>query len=218
MKQMKSILATVKDDVIAFIESNSELFFNERDFQMHLAVYLRGLNKYDDVEYYIPHSELDNYIWKNELRLDIVVRNGNEFVPIELKYKTKAVEKRLPRFEEWLTVQVMKNQGAQDLGMYDFWKDVRRLEMVRNRFKNVTGGLAVFLTNDKAYMNAPKETSNNYLFSMSSGIHTKQKHWQNMNSTCARTHINFEVEKDYEIEWRCNAVENVDMNYCIVEI
>lgn len=61
---------------------------------MHLAVYLRGLNKYDDVdvEYYIPHSELDNYIWKNELRLDIVVRNGNEFVPIELKYKTKAVE------------------------------------------------------------------------------------------------------------------------------
>ena len=44
---MKSILATVKDDVIAFIESNSELFFNERDFQMHLAVYLRGLNKYD---------------------------------------------------------------------------------------------------------------------------------------------------------------------------
>lgn len=46
---MKSILATVKDDVIAFIESNSELFFNERDFQMHLAVYLRGLNKYDDV-------------------------------------------------------------------------------------------------------------------------------------------------------------------------
>lgn len=58
---MKSILATVKDDVIAFIESNSELFFNERDFQMHLAVYLRGLNKYDDVdvEYYIPHSELE---------------------------------------------------------------------------------------------------------------------------------------------------------------
>lgn len=217
---MESIVTTVKDDVVAFIEGNSELFFNERDFQMHLAVYLRNLGKYGDVdvEYYVPHSELDHYIWKNELRLDVVVYNDNEFVPIELKYKTKAVEKQLPRFQEDMTIQVMKNQGAQDVGMYDFWKDVRRLEMVRNRFTHVTGGLAVFLTNDKAYQNDTKKSSNNYLFSMSNGIHHKQKHWQNMDSVCARNHMNFEVEKDYEIKWREIAVEGVKMNYCIVEI
>ena len=65
----------VEADVRQFIEGDEELFFNERDFQMHLAVYLRSLGKYDDVdiEYYVPQKELDRYLWENELRLDIVV-------------------------------------------------------------------------------------------------------------------------------------------------
>ncbi|MGN0235199.1 MAG: hypothetical protein ACI4BD_02640, partial [Paludibacteraceae bacterium] len=80
-----------KRDIIAFMQNNQELLFNERDFQMHLAVWLRESKHYDDVdvEYYIPYEKLDNYIWKNELRLDIVVRKGKEYLPIELKYKTK---------------------------------------------------------------------------------------------------------------------------------
>lgn len=48
----------VEADVRQFIEGDEELFFNERDFQMHLAVYLRSLGKYDDVdiEYYVPQK------------------------------------------------------------------------------------------------------------------------------------------------------------------
>ncbi len=220
---MATLIEIVRNDVCAFLESNEELLFNERDFQMHLATWLRNsANRYDDVdvEYYVPRQELENYIWESELRLDIVVKKEGEYCPVELKYKTRKVERKISRFDEDLTgdVVVMKNQGAQDLGMYDFWKDVRRVELVRNRFERVKGGLAVFVTNDNAYTKASKTTSNNYLLNMNEGVHSTQKHWANPESTCAKTHPNFEVEREYSIEWRTREIDKVGFYYCIVTI
>jgi hypothetical protein len=201
---MSRLVEIVRADVMAFLESNDELLFNERDLQMHLATWLRrSANAYDDVdvEYYVPQSELDNYIWDSELRLDIVVKRNGEYCPVELKYKTRKVERQITRFDEALhdKVVVMKNQGAQDLGMYDFWKDVRRVELVRNRFERVKGGLAVFVTNDPLYTKKSRENSNNFLFNMDEGKHSVVKYWQNPESTCAKTHPDFEVEKEYGI-------------------
>ena len=221
---MVMLIDIVRNDVCAFLESNEELLFNERDFQMHLATWLRNsANCYDDVdvEYYVPCQELDNYVWDSELRLDIVVKKGSEYCPVELKYKTKKVERKISRFDEELAgnVVVMKNQGAQDLGMYDFWKDVRRVELVRNRFERVKGGLAVFVTNDGFYTKGSKESSNNYLFNMSAGkAHSKQKYWAKPESTCAKTHPNFEVEREYSIEWKMREIDKVGFYYCIVTI
>ena len=221
---MVMLIDIVRNDVCAFLESNEELLFNERDFQMHLATWLRNsANCYDDVdvEYYVPCQELDNYVWDSELRLDIVVKKDSEYCPVELKYKTKKVERKISRFDEELAgnVVVIKNQGAQDLGMYDFWKDVRRVELVRNRFERVKGGLAVFVTNDGFYTKGSKESSNNYLFSMSAGkAHSKQKRWANPESTCAKTHPNFDVEKEYTIDWYDKVVDGVQFYYCILSI
>ena len=221
---MSILTDIVRADVFAFLESNDELLFNERDFQMHLATWLRNsANCYDDVdvEYYVPRQELDNYVWDSELRLDIVVKKDGEYCPVELKYKTRKVERKISRFDEDLTgnVVVIKNQGAQDLGMYDFWKDVRRVELVRNRFERVKSGLAVFVTNDGFYTKGSKESSNNYLFNMSAGkTHSKQKRWANPESTCAKTHPNFEVEREYSIEWRTREIDKVGFYYCIVTI
>ncbi|MBQ6584844.1 MAG: hypothetical protein IIX42_06825 [Alistipes sp.] len=221
---MVMLIDIVRNDVCAFLENNEELLFNERDFQMHLATWLRNsANCYDDVdvEYYVPCQELDNYVWDSELRLDIVVKKDSEYCPVELKYKTKKVERKISRFDEELAgnVVVIKNQGAQDLGMYDFWKDVRRVELVRNRFERVKGGLAVFVTNDGFYTKGSKESSNNYLFSMSAGkAHSKQKYWAKPESTCAKTHPNFEVEKEYTIDWYDKVVDGVQFYYCILSI
>lgn len=221
---MVMLIDIVRNDVCAFLENNEELLFNERDFQMHLATWLRNsANCYDDVdvEYYVPWQVLDGYVWESELRLDIVVKKDGEYCPVELKYKTKKVERKISRFDEDLTgeVVVMKNQGAQDLGMYDFWKDVRRVELVRNRFERVKGGLAVFVTNDEFYTKGSKETSNNYLFNMDGGkAHSRQKHWANPESTCAKTHPNFDVEKEYTIDWYDKVVDGVQFYYCILSI
>ena len=220
---MSRLTDIVRQDVFAFLERNDELLFNERDFQMHLATWLRNsANSYDDVdvEYYVPSSELENYVWNSELRLDIVVKKGGEYCPVELKYKTKKVERQITRFDEALhdNVVVMKNQGAQDLGMYDFWKDVRRVELVRQRFERVKGGLAVFVTNDALYTKASKPTSNNYLLNMNEGVHSREKHWLNPESTCAKTHRDFEVEQEYRIEWHNREIDGVEFYYQVVTI
>ena len=222
---MRKLNDIVQQDVFAFLESNEELLFNERDFQMHLATWLRkSANDYDDVdvEYYVPKSELPNYVWDSELRLDIVVKKDGEYCPIELKYKTKKVERQISRFDEMLDdkVVVMKNQGAQDLGMYDFWKDVRRIELVRNRFAKVKGGLAIFVTNDALYTKASRPESNNYLLNMNEGKHSVIKHWQNENSACAKmnSYKSFEVEKEYSINWHHRNVDNIPFHYCVVNV
>ena len=221
---MTKLIEVVRQDVFAFMKSNEELLFNERDLQMHLAMWLRNsTTRYDDVdvEYYVPKSELENYIWDSELRLDVVVKKDDEYCPIELKYKTRKVKRKISRFDEDLTddVVVMKNQGAQDLGMYDFWKDVRRVELVRNRFERVKGGLAVFVTNDRFYTKGSKESSNNYLFGMAGeATRSTKKHWAKPESTCAKTHPNFEVEREYSIEWRTREIDKVEFYYCIVTI
>ena len=221
---MKKLVETVQRDVFAFLESNNELLFNERDFQMHLATWLRNsAAAYDDVdvEYYVPKNELENYVWDSELRLDVVVKKDSEYCPVELKYKTKKVERQISRFDETLheKVVVMKNQGAQDLGMYDFWKDVRRVELVRNRFERVKGGLAVFVTNDPLYTKGSKPTSNNYLFGMAGeAARSTKKHWANPESTCAKSHPNFDVEQAYDVEWQERVVDGVEFYYCVVTI
>ena len=175
---MATLIDIVRDDVMAFLESNNELLFNERDYQMHLATWLRNSgNGYDDVdvEYYVPWQELRIIKEAFKGSFDIVVKKGGEFCPVELKYKTKKLERKITRFDEFLDdkVVVMKNQGAQDLGMYDFWKDVRRVELVRNSFGRVKGGLAVFVTNDVLYTKSSKPTSNNYLLNMNEGRHSR---------------------------------------------
>ena len=222
---MSKLIDIVQQDIFAFLESNEELLFNERDFQMHLATWLRkSANDYDDVdvEYYVPKIELPNYVWNSELRLDIVVKKDGEYCPVELKYKTKKVERQISRFDEILDdkVVVMKNQGAQDLGMYDFWKDIRRIELVRNRFEKVKGGLAIFVTNDALYTKASRPESNNYLLNMNEGKHSVIKHWQYENSACAKmnSYKSFEVEKEYSINWHHRNVDNIPFHYCVVNV
>ncbi len=222
---MKKLLDIAKQDISTFLERNTKLFFNERDFQMHLATYLLGSGKYDEVfvEYYVPKSELpktelEGYVWGSELYLDIVVRKGDEYLPIELKYKTKSVEKEILRFGESIKgIEVLKNQSAQNLGKYNFWKDVRRLELVRNRFSNIRNGIAVFFTNDKYYLKASAENSGVSPFNMNEGVHDKKKSWKS-DLSCAKGHPNFVVEEEYEINWEEKNVASIPFYYCILSI
>lgn len=215
----------VKSDIVSFIQSNGNLLFNERDFQTQLAVWLgQSHNAYDDValEYYVPKTCLgDEYIWEQEdLRMDIVVEKDGEFVPVELKYKTKKAQVTLSRFgQEFKDLpEMLKKQGAQDHGMYDFWKDVRRIELVRKHFTSVKGGLAVFMTNDEAYTKEPRATSNNHAFSMSAGAHPARKAWKNPESKSAQSRPDFTLERDYAINWNTKTINDIEFHYCVVSI
>jgi len=208
-------------DISQWLSGLNELLYNERDMQMHLAEYLRRTGHYDDVdlEYYIPKVELGpGYVWDSELRLDIVVRCSDKYVPVELKYKTRTLRRTPERFGEILrtTVEITKKQGAQDLGRYDFWKDVRRLELVGQRFENVVGGVAVFLTNEPSYLTGPKPTSNNIRFAMTPGKHGPERSWQHP-SALTKKYPAFTLNRSYEIKWTEYRIDDDLFNATIIE-
>lgn len=232
---MTTLLDTVKADVCNFLRENEKLLFNERDLQMHLAVYLKERGHYDrvEVEYYLPTEMLPEYkklATRNErLYLDIVVAKEGKYVPIELKYKTKEVAVAMERFGEPFSEAedsgtgvskghgALKSHGAQDLGRYDFWKDVKRLELVKNRFGNVEGGLAVFLTNDTTYKAKPKGLIEN--FSMAEGEPLPmEKHWSDATRPTAEGRPDFEVSKEYELRWQERQIGGIGFHYCVLAV
>lgn len=210
-----NLLKDVYEDILIFMEKEEQnVFFNERDLQMHLALYLQASSKkYDDVEveYYVPvfdkkkNKILKDYDWNSEIRLDIVVIKNNEFLPVEIKYKTKKTSAPFifKRFnKEIQCVNILKNQSAQDLGCYNFWKDVRRIEVIKKNYQeNVKGGIALFLTNDSYYWNSNiKKNTAYYNFRLSEANKSLKKEWTNNVSTKVK-HPDFKLDRVYSSEW-----------------
>lgn len=209
------LLKEVYEDILMFIRKEEQnVFFNERDLQMHLALYLQtSPQKYDavEVEYYVPvfdknkNKILKNYDWNSEIRLDIVVIKNNEFLPVEIKYKTKKISHPIifKRFDKNIQdIDILKNQSAQDLGCYDFWKDVRRIEVIKKNYQeNVKAGIALFLTNDSYYWSGKiKGNVACYNFRLSEDNKTHEKEWIN-DMTIKIKHPNFRLDGVYSSEW-----------------
>lgn len=213
----------IKKDIQTFFNERNEVFFNEKELQIQLSVYLTQSGNYDDVnvEYYIPFSQLDGYIWKNELYLDIVVRKGDEYVAIELKYPTKKIAQPIVRFGEKLPdVSLLKEHSAINLIQYNFWKDVRRLELLKKRFPSVRSGLSVLLTNDLSYMKPHKKGSDCEPFSTNGGMHNAMKCWSNNkgDKMAQKGYPDFVLDKQYAIDWNNTNLGGNEFIYCIVEV
>ena len=113
-------------------------------------------------------------------------------------------------------VEILKNHGARDLGAYDFWRDVSRIECLIKRFNNVKNGIALFVTNDKGYWTLPKVGTNpNYAnFSMKDGVHNQKKTWQG-NTAMSAARPSFNVNKEYELVWKDH---DLPFRYCLLQI
>ncbi|MCQ2049976.1 MAG: hypothetical protein MJZ22_03110 [Candidatus Saccharibacteria bacterium] len=219
----------VYNDIVVFLRQNNTFFFNEWDFQLHLAIWLKKSDHYCDVdvEYTVPlvaintmppiHHMEKVYPWNTELKIDIVVKKDNEYCPIELKYKTRSpkTDCMINRFgEQMCSSSLVKNQGAQDLGMYGFWKDVYRIELLKRRFPAaVKGGLCIFLTNDNSYKCKNKKNGTNDAdFSMKEGMHEPYRIWRDANSKIAKDYPGFVLSSQYEIKWNehnCNYISTI---------
>ena len=84
--------------------------------------------------------------------IDIWATDKHSSVAIELKYKTRKL--RLAIGDEAFE---LLDQSAQDIGRYDFLKDIQRLEKITATGRGVVG-VAILLTNDSAYWTAPRQT------------------------------------------------------------
>ena len=151
-----------RDEVIDVIKKalavREEPFFSEAELQLYIARKLEDYKKIRQVylEYAVPiDTELrTKHCWPwtgTTAYIDIVVENEDKFLPIEIKYKTASLETKHSVFGEKQAMH-LRQQSAQGNGCYDFWKDVRRLELLRNRYKNkIVQGITLFVTNDHLY-------------------------------------------------------------------
>lgn len=181
-----SILEQIEADIKEFLDKGTKLFFNERDFQVNLAFFLMNKRIYDNIflEYSLPllskKMKEKEAEWEKKgrdlsffqrggnkseasIRIDVVVEKDGLFYPIELKYKTKQKNGEIQRFkEDFGKIEILKNHGARNIGRYSFWKDVARLEFIKDSFEKVKGGFCVFITNDDKYTKKPTDSSENF--------------------------------------------------------
>lgn len=91
------------------------------------------------------------------MHIDIFVSIDDNTFPIELKYKTLGCNKT---FEG--EPFKLKNHGAQDIGRYDFLKDVQRIEQLSRELPSFKKGYSIFLTNDPSYWSDSGRTDTVY--------------------------------------------------------
>jgi hypothetical protein len=127
-------------DTMARLSEVRPLFHSEADFQHALAWQLQQRYPHLSIrlEYRSPHLPQRWYV-------DLWLADGNEHVALELKYKTRALRKRINNEEFDLL-----DQAAQDIGRYDTLKDVYRVEQIVGAMPHSVG-FVLLLTNDSSY-------------------------------------------------------------------
>lgn len=214
--------------------TNPIVFSNELHLQMHLAQFLEREGYSLFYEYPVPADRLkgiypwlDRYGKPQELYIDLVVYNKDKFVPVEIKYKTRKLNEDTVVFNHLEKgVDRLRDQLAQDYGRYFFWKDVRRLELVRNTYMAVKNGIAIFVTNDPAYTNHPNSSKvNYYAFHLEDGRQniSGRLDWGNSGSRAAKENPGFELDGKYNIQWNPIGLHNTprnrtDFSYCLLVV
>ncbi len=129
-------------EVLGDLATERPVFHSEADFQHALAWQLQREHPAAQVRLEVPFAA------GHRIYLDILFQDGDGRVLLELKYKTRGLE--LSVGEESFR---LANQGAQDVGRYDYIRDIVRLETLVNR-RLCNRGYAILLSNDPGYWTA----------------------------------------------------------------
>lgn len=188
-------------------------FYSEADFQFALAWHIKELYPKAELRLEYICKELDN------MHIDVLVIINKQMIPIELKYKTKGAT--VVSNEE---TYVLKNQGASNLGRYDFVRDINRIEQCQDKLSSFSKGYAIMITNDSIYYNKP--TNNRVTMSDKFRIHEGKKLPLIAKWTSKYTANNvkgkkksFRLKRNYIINWEYySIIESNEFKYTIVEI
>jgi hypothetical protein len=133
------------NEMMSMLSRSRPVFHSEADFQHAFAweIQKQYLNCSIRLELKPPYL-------KERIYLDIWCVHEDAIIAIELKYKTRGLIVNVN--EETFG---LLDQSAQDVGRYDFIKDIQRLEQIVFDRSNIMG-YAIFLTNDSAYWTLPR--------------------------------------------------------------
>jgi hypothetical protein len=155
----------IREMLRAALAARQEYFTREQDIQIYLAKYFESSNFFERVffEYHIPSSSINQYPWhdSNNIYIDLVLLKDGHYYPVEIKYKTMSQQIPLTVFGTVAQI-TLGHHGAQNIGCYDFWKDIKRIELFQERFPNVEQGIMIFVTNDESYSQPPLRANTGY--------------------------------------------------------
>lgn len=228
----------IKRKILGYLKKLDYLLINEKDLQIYLAIKLKKQGYQVYTEYHLPKHfnqafDVDYQLWSTERpSIDLVLESDGKFIAIELKYKHKELKGELSRFgsEPQKDFPLAPNQYAQNNARYDFWKDVKRLELIKKHY-NTIGGIALFLTNDESYqkINTGCEYAEFGLEQNKKGgplcwgdkelAESGKEERGEEDGTTNRARPNFELENSYIGEWEKNIKilgENIFHVYSVV--
>ena len=203
------------ENVLLKLSKVRYIFHSEADFQHSFALQLLKISKYKNIRLERPVR-----IDKNKsISVDIFLKYQEKWVGIECKYWTKKLEWFDKNLDEGFD---LTDQGASDRRCYGYWKDVERLEKIKES-KIIANGYAICLTNYPVYWERVGEGTISELFRITEGrkVNNKILSWLKKPSAGSIKSIedNIEIKGNYKITWKnYSDVSGVKFKYSILKV
>lgn len=181
--------------VISKLKNKRKVFVSEADFQLEMAWIIK--QEYPNARVRLEYCPSFDF----NMHIDILVVIDNQWIPIELKYKTKGCQKEIDN-----EIFNLKNHGAKDVNCYLYLKDIQRIERIKKEEKCFKEGYTIFITNEMAYTKKPVKNDCFYReFSLENGIEkTGTLDWDSRASegTKKNCEIPINLKDKYSINWK----------------
>lgn len=182
--------------ILIHLSKSRPAFHSEADFQFALAWSIKEI--YDQrVQIFIEYPYISEF---KKMYIDIVVLLDNKyFIPIELKHKTKETTIVYNN-----TSIRLGNQGASDLGKFDYLVDIQRIEYLKDTF-GFEEGYSIMLTNDPTYYKSNTRKTLSSEFDISNGLlKTGTLTWGQNSSIYKKNHRleSITLEDEYYLDWK----------------
>jgi len=197
-------------------------FYSEAELQHGLAEYLKQQGRYSNIylEYSVPEFTCKGVTIK-KAKVDIVVEKDGEYVPIELKFKTKepkpanGFKPHDYTFGEKSLPMIFKDEVAHTDSLRDFWRDVKRVMYMDLNYPNVKGAIVLMLTNAPYYW-----TNTNSLYNIVPGVNKQPPAGE---VQVFSSMVNISLPKPVAIDWFDAgflplSLPQSQFRYCIVEV
>ena len=185
----EKLIEIITEEFLCQLEKDNKRYYKEASIQCKLVNELsKKFGVVPVLEWSVPHVESD--LKSSTRRIDIMIEIGGKKIGIELKYKNKAVPG-----EEY------PNHGADNNNKFDFFKDVQRLEELKNikdKKFHIEKGFAIFITNDHLYWNPAGKGTLKEAFNLCDGTElsgTYKAEWK------SRKGKSVEFSGSHKIQW-----------------
>lgn len=135
-------------DLIRTMDSfafDNSVFTSEADFQMHFGMRLCEIYG-NEAKIALEVPIRDSYT-KRCIRVDVVLKLNGQYIPIELKYRTKTAKVVDLLGNEFY----LKSHKAYDAARYGFAQDICRISNCVKSLSGAMHGYCIFATNDEYY-------------------------------------------------------------------